>query len=679
MSFGIAPKIYLLYNYPIKYFIDRRWVSMKRKKNLKFLSLVLVVSLLISSQSISISYAKAIPKLNKTKATLTLGNSTTLKMKNARVKPKWLSSKTSVAKVNKNGKVTAKKAGKTKITAKVGENKYTCKVTVPKQYINKESLTLNINSSKQLKIKGISKKDTVVWGTDYDYIAGVSNNGMVTGKTSGETTVYATVNNSKTYECNVRVVGDDDIAVPEPVIPTQKPFASNEPIETKMPTETIPVDSNIIHVTQINISEINLSLYLYDSKYISAYVVPSNATNQNIIWSSTNDNIVKVDNTGKITGVSQGVAIITATAEDGNFYANCVVTVEDKTPVVTSTPVPTIPPVPQVSSMPAGTSTPYPSNAPNESAQPTTKPSTTQSPVLSEGLINIPTGADKNDLEVLRKAIVEQQKLGACVSSDLDSKQYVWENGRLTKIMWYEQKLSGDLSLSGLTALTDLHCWVNQLTSLNVSGCSALTGLYCYNNQLENLNVSGCSKLTELNCFSNKLSNLDVSGCHSLMTLECPTNKLENLKALGCSALTELNCSSNQLTNLDISGCISLSKLCCGHNQLTNLDISDCNKLLHLECYDNQLSNLDVSNHIMLEYLNCYKNQLKSINVTGCIAVSNLICADNELTNLYVSDCTALKDLECSSNRLSNLDISKCLMLISLYCNSNRLTNLNIT
>ncbi len=71
-------------------------------------------------------------KLSKTKATLKKGKTLKLKVKKLQEGDvvTWKSSKTSVAKVSKTGKVTAKKAGKATITAKIGKKKLTCKITV---------------------------------------------------------------------------------------------------------------------------------------------------------------------------------------------------------------------------------------------------------------------------------------------------------------------------------------------------------------------------------------------------------------------------------------------------------------------------------------------------------------------------------------------------------------------
>ena len=111
-------------------------------------------------------------------------------------------------------------------------------------------------------------------------------------------------------------------------------------------------------------------------------------------------------------------------------------------------------------------------------------------------------------------------------------------------------------SLKGIdffTALTELSCYSNQLTSLDVSKNTALTRLDCDFNQLTSLDVSNNTALTNLGCYSNQLTSLDLSGCTALTTLFCGDNQLTSLDVSGCTALTNLSCGSNQLTSLDVS------------------------------------------------------------------------------------------------------------------------------
>ena len=73
---------------------------------------------------------KKAAKLNKKKATVKVGKSVKLKVKNTSKKVTWSSSNKKVAKVTKAGKVTGVKAGKATIKAKVGGKTLKCKVTV---------------------------------------------------------------------------------------------------------------------------------------------------------------------------------------------------------------------------------------------------------------------------------------------------------------------------------------------------------------------------------------------------------------------------------------------------------------------------------------------------------------------------------------------------------------------
>ena len=104
------------------------------KRNKKIMSAILAMTVFATSVfAIPMDAQAASMKLNKTKATIKVGESVTLKVKNTKKKVKWSSSKRSVATVTVKGKVTGKKAGTAKITAKVGTKKLSCNVTVKKK------------------------------------------------------------------------------------------------------------------------------------------------------------------------------------------------------------------------------------------------------------------------------------------------------------------------------------------------------------------------------------------------------------------------------------------------------------------------------------------------------------------------------------------------------------------
>ena len=64
------------------------------------------------------------------------------------------------------------------------------------------------------------------------------------------------------------------------------------------------------------------------TKTLTYNVLPENATNKNVTWTSENPSIATVDQNGVVTGVSNGTTKITCTTEDGGLKRECVVTVE---------------------------------------------------------------------------------------------------------------------------------------------------------------------------------------------------------------------------------------------------------------------------------------------------------------------------------------------------------------
>ena len=100
----------------------------------RILTIVLTLALIVTMMPMNLTNvnARTTTRLSSKKIVLQVGKTKKLKVKNkpAGVKVVWKSSKKKVATVSKKGKVKAKKAGKTTITAKVGKKKYKCKVVV---------------------------------------------------------------------------------------------------------------------------------------------------------------------------------------------------------------------------------------------------------------------------------------------------------------------------------------------------------------------------------------------------------------------------------------------------------------------------------------------------------------------------------------------------------------------
>ena len=85
-----------------------------------------------------------------------------------------------------------------------------------------------------------------------------------------------------------------------------------------------------ISVTGINLNTENIELEVEETHQLTAVVLPSNAFNQSIIWSSS-DEVVATVVDGLVEALSEGVTVITAKTVDGSFEAKCKVTVLDNT------------------------------------------------------------------------------------------------------------------------------------------------------------------------------------------------------------------------------------------------------------------------------------------------------------------------------------------------------------
>lgn len=83
-----------------------------------------------------------------------------------------------------------------------------------------------------------------------------------------------------------------------------------------------------IDVTNLSISPVNKTIALNATYTISPKILPENATNKNLTWSSSNSSICSVTSAGVIKGLSVGTAVITATSHN-NISATCNVTVTD--------------------------------------------------------------------------------------------------------------------------------------------------------------------------------------------------------------------------------------------------------------------------------------------------------------------------------------------------------------
>jgi uncharacterized protein YjdB len=205
----------------------------------------------------------------------------------------WKSSDSSVASVDANGKVTAKKVGTATITVTTEDGGYTasCKVSVVPAAVSSVSLdqtnaSVNVNGTVTLKatISPSNAADqTIIWNSSNTNVATVSSSGVVTGKAAGSAIISATTTNGKSASCTITV--------------------------------------NAIQATGVALNASSLYFESGKTYTLKATILPSNA-NSSVSWSSSNTKVATVDSNGKVTIKGSGEATITAKTSNGKT-ASC--------------------------------------------------------------------------------------------------------------------------------------------------------------------------------------------------------------------------------------------------------------------------------------------------------------------------------------------------------------------
>ena len=207
-----------------------------------------------------------------------------------------------IATIDENGLITGHVNGETTIIAKEDKGnleasvKVIVKTSPNKIELNKMTAILDLDGIKEEKLIATISPNTaninteITWTSSNTKVATVNNDGTVTGVGNGETIIKATTANGIEAFCKVRV--------------------------EESPTSVL-----------INKSEVRIDLSERKEEIITATVLPETANvNKKIIWSTSNEEVAMVDN-GKIIGIENGTAIITASTENGK-EATCRVIVE---------------------------------------------------------------------------------------------------------------------------------------------------------------------------------------------------------------------------------------------------------------------------------------------------------------------------------------------------------------
>lgn len=301
----------------------------------------------------------------------------------------WTSSNPDVAAVDAEGKVTAVALGSAEITVTTvdGGHIAVCQVTVIQKVtgvaLDVETATLRIGEQTLLLNANVAPEDatekSLVWSSSNKGVASVDENGLVTPLAPGETDItVTTVDGGFTAVCKVTVVQPvlsitlnaatiniNPNMTFELIAQINPSNATNQELEWTSTDETIAVvdqngvvrgvdagvdgretvitvtskDSGVSATCVVRVTKDVVGVVLDctfkwlaagSSFQLTASVIPADATNKNVTWSSSDTNVATVDQTGKVTAVNGGTATITVTTEQNSYTAECVVKVTPK-------------------------------------------------------------------------------------------------------------------------------------------------------------------------------------------------------------------------------------------------------------------------------------------------------------------------------------------------------------
>ena len=163
--------------------------------------------------------------------------------------------------------------------------------------LDKSEVTINEGQTVQLSLNVEPKDftDEVSWKSTDTNIATVNENGLVNAKNNGTAKIKIMVGEQTVY-CTVTVV--------QPV-------------------------------TDVYLNKDSLALEALENYQLKAEVYPEEADNKELEWTSSNEKVAIVDQTGCISALTKGVTTITAKAKDGsNVSCQCVVTVTNNAYIV---------------------------------------------------------------------------------------------------------------------------------------------------------------------------------------------------------------------------------------------------------------------------------------------------------------------------------------------------------
>ena len=446
------------------------------------------------------------------------------------------------------------------------------------------------NANKNTKMKWTSKKKTV---------ATVTQDGMVTGKAVGNSTIMAASKNGKSAECLVVCQAK---------------------------------------ITGITVNPVTAVIQIGETTQLTATITPNTVT-EKITWKSSNTDVAKVNRNGLVTGVAKGKAIITAQNPAGTIKATCTVTVGNATLMVAS------------SGTGKDTANYLRSNVVKNKIE---SIKFVKGQVPTAGIIEQFDASEAEDSSIIGYYTDED-------SNDMYELTFVSEknieaNQNSSYLFYYLSNVKeiafDNFDTSQVTNMRAMFNYCVSLTSLDLSNfdTSHVTDMSGMFNHCENLTSLDVSKFDTSQVKSMRWM---FGNCESLTNLDVrkfDTSQVTNMKAMfqACRKLIELNISNfntSQVTNMSymFNRCGNLTSL-----DVRKFDTSQVTDMSYMFSEGEALETLDVSKFDTSQVTNmkamfqaCRKLielNISNFNTSQVTNMSYMFCNCSSLRSIYVSE-----------------------------------------
>lgn len=589
---------------------------MKRKGNQLFvtaLTAAMAVSLLSPAEPAAA--AKKV-KFNVKTLSLTVGKKKTLKIKNVKKKAKWsIKSGKDKIKLQKKKKasvvVAAKKAGSAKVQAKVGKEKYVCKVVVKAKTVKNGTSAGTKTTNKPADTKNATKNPS---------------NGQ---------------NNVATQPTNNPSNGQNNAATQ----PTNNPSKDNPSKDNPTnPTATPAADPDVPKKNE------------QDVKKLQALIQTLNQKGADISANLDDESVYHWNKEGRLTEIYWGEKeIIGAEMADFNEFTALEILDINNNNISGTFYVGDLANLKELKCY---------GNKIDKLVLDTNK-NLQELDCHNNQISNTIRLNDSKNLERLycsNNKITELDVSGCDKLQDVDcsnnlmSSLNVSDLPSLKSLNCSRNRLKDDnLILTGSIGLINLDC------SLNGTNYDCI-----------NLNLAGFTKLESLNCSeqpedggtsADDTMEFDISACTGLKTLNCSYCPIETLDVSNLSNLETIDASGCNLSEITLDGAVKLSSLNINCNEITDLHIPETNEIKTLDCSESlgietinfavltKLESLDVSDSYVpeLDFSICPDLQLLNAMDTG-FGNPDATTDNEDLPNI---------DIDLKSNaKLKDIDMS---------------------